>query len=77
MSTSDLEVDALGAQLASSRSASAGSSRSSTPGPFCSTVTGTPSRVSACESSIEIGPAPIMTRLAGARSSSKIRSLVR
>ena len=77
MSTSSSMSTPSERSFASRRAASAGSSRVSTPGPFCSTVTGTPSRVRPCASSIAIGPAPIMTRLAGARSSSKIRSLVR
>ena len=62
---------------ATSRSTSSGSSRGSTRSPRCSTSRVVPRRRNACESSIAIGPPPITTSDAGARSISHSVSLVR
>ena len=63
--------------LVTRMSTRSGSSRGRMRGPFCSTVVPIPSRAKACDISVAMGPAPIMTMLSGARSRSQRFSLVR
>ena len=72
----EAQVDPLLAQLVDEQVDQLGLVLGRMRGPFCSNVTGIPSRVKPCAISTAIGPPPMLTKLAGGSVSSNRFSLV-